>query len=139
LALIGIDCYGWPAQEHAASGAAKVISPDCDGLRSRLIAMDCHHLSPSDRPIWQVLLKVIKPYTRISIGFIAREINISPAEVEQLLVTLILDGMIDGSIDQLSQQLHLNQSSTDKAKYQAAEKWATQLQTLQQAVIGKLA
>jgi len=87
----------------------------------------------------QVLLKVIKPYTRISIGFIAREINISPAEVEQLLVTLILDGMIDGSIDQLSQQLHLNQSSTDKAKYQAAEKWATQLQTLQQAVIGKLA
>jgi len=101
--------------------------------------MDCHHLSPSDRPIWQVLLKVIKPYTRISIGFIAREINISPVEVEQLLVTLILDGMIDGSIDQLSQQLHLNQSSTDKAKYQAAEKWATQLQTLQQAVIGKLA
>jgi COP9 signalosome complex subunit 2 len=87
----------------------------------------------------QVLLKVIKPYTRISIGFIAREINISPAEVEQLLVTLILDGMIDGSMDQLSQQLHLNQSSTDKAKYQAAEKWATQLQTLQQAVIGKLA
>eukprot|EP00900_Chrysochromulina_parva_P000333 jgi/Chrpa1/102/Chrysochromulina_OHIO_Genome00001557-RA len=87
----------------------------------------------------QVLLKVIKPYTRISIGFIAREINISPSEVEQLLVTLILDGMIDGSIDQLSQQLHLNQSSTDKAKYQAAEKWATQLQTLQQAVIGKLA
>ena len=48
-----------------------MISPDCDGLRSRLIAMDCDHLSPSDRPIWQVLLKVIKPYTRISIGFIA--------------------------------------------------------------------
>ena len=82
-----------------------------------------------------MLLKVIKPYTRISIGFIAREINISPPEVEQLLVTLILDGMIDGSIDQLSQQLLLNQSSADKAKYQAAEKWATQLQTLQQAVL----
>ena len=82
-----------------------------------------------------MLLKVIKPYTRISIGFIAREINISPPEVEQLLVTLILDGMIDGSIDQLSQQLLLNQSSADKAKYQAAEKWATQLQTLQQAAL----
>ena len=89
--------------------------------------------------MWQVLLKVIKPYTRISIGFIAREINISPPEVEQLLVTLILDGMIDGSIDQLSQQLLLNHSSAYKAKYQAAEKWATQLQTLQQAVLSKLA
>jgi len=87
----------------------------------------------------QVLLKVVKPYTRISIGFIAQEINISPAEVEQLLVALILDGMIDGSIDQLGQLLLLNQSSADKAKYCAAEKWATQLQTLHQAVLTKLA
>ena len=37
----------------------------------------------------QVLLKVVTPYTRISIGFIASEINISAAEVEQLLVALI--------------------------------------------------
>jgi len=87
----------------------------------------------------QVLLKVVTPYTRISIGFIASEINISAAEVEQLLVALILDGLIDGSIDQLGQLLLLNQSSADKAKYTAAEKWATQLQTLQQAVLTKLA
>ena len=60
-------------------------------------------------------------------------------QVEQLLVALILDGLIDGSIDQLGQLLLLNQSSADKAKYTAAEKWATQLQTLQQAVLTKLA
>ena len=39
-----------------------------------------------------MLLNVITPYTRISIGFIAAELNISAAEVEQLLVALILDG-----------------------------------------------
>ena len=42
----------------------------------------------------QVLLKVITPYTRIRISFIAQELNISPAEVEQLLVALILDGQV---------------------------------------------
>lgn len=43
---------------------------------------------------WQVLLKVIQPYTRISIGFIAEELNISEAEVEHLLVALILDQQV---------------------------------------------
>ena len=42
----------------------------------------------------QVLLKVITPYTRIRIQFIAQELNITPAEVEQLLVALILDGQV---------------------------------------------
>ena len=35
----------------------------------------------------QVLLKVVTPYTRIRIPFISRELNISDAEVEQLLAT----------------------------------------------------
>ena len=42
----------------------------------------------------QVLLKVITPYTRISIAFIATELNIPPADVEHLLVALILDGQV---------------------------------------------
>ena len=41
--------------------------------------------------------QVITPYTRIGIPFIANEINITPAEVEQLLIALILDGQIDGT------------------------------------------
>ena len=86
-----------------------------------------------------MLLKVITPYTRIGIAFIAQEINISAAEVEELLVALILDGRIDGCIDQIGQLLLLNQSSADKAKYAAAEKWANQVATLQQAVVAKLA
>ena len=44
-----------------------------------------------------------------------------------------------GQLLLIGQLLLLNQSSADKAKYTAAEKWATQLQTLQQAVLTKLA
>ena len=88
----------------------------------------------------QVLLQVITPYTRISISFfIADQLNISPAEVEALLVALILDGRIDGQIDQIGQLLVLRQNSADAKKYAAAEKWATQLALLQQTILAKLA
>lgn len=39
----------------------------------------------------QVLNKLIRPYTRIAIPFISTELNIEPAEVEDLLVSCILD------------------------------------------------
>ena len=50
----------------------------------------------------QVLQKVIGPYTRISLTAVARELNGIPVEdVESLLVGLILDGKLDGRIDQV--------------------------------------
>ena len=51
---------------------------------------------------WQVLIKLIKPYTRINIKFISGELNIEPSDVESLLVSCILDSTINGRIDQVS-------------------------------------
>eukprot|EP00124_Ichthyophonus_hoferi_P002724 Ihof_evm8s198 gene=Ihof_evmTU8s198 len=48
----------------------------------------------------QVVLKLIKPYTRIRLPFISQELNIPISEVEALLVSLILDERISGHIDQ---------------------------------------
>ena len=39
----------------------------------------------------QVLIKLIKPYTRIHIPFVSKELNIDTSEVENLLVSCILD------------------------------------------------
>ena len=49
----------------------------------------------------QVLIKLIKPYTRINITFISGELNIDPADVESLLVSCILDNTVRGRIDQV--------------------------------------
>lgn len=49
----------------------------------------------------QVVLKLIQPYTRIRIPFISLELNIPEPDVEQLLVSLILDKQISGCIDQV--------------------------------------
>ena len=49
----------------------------------------------------QVLIKLIKPYTRINIKFISGELNIDPNDVESLLVSCILDNTVRGRIDQV--------------------------------------
>lgn len=86
----------------------------------------------------QVLLKVIRPYTRIRIDFIAQQLIVPTSEVEPLLVALILDGQVDGRIDQMTQLLLLNGKSADSRKYQAINKWSTQLGQLQASVFNKL-
>lgn len=49
----------------------------------------------------EVLIKLIKPYTRIRIPFISQQLNIAEADVEALLVSLILDKKVSGHIDQV--------------------------------------
>lgn len=50
----------------------------------------------------QVLIQMIQPYTRIRLPFISSQLNIQEADVEQLLVSLILDNRIAGRIDQVA-------------------------------------
>ena len=53
-----------------------------------------------------MLIKLIKPYTRINIPFISGELNIAPADVESLLVSCILDNTVRGRIDQVMLASH---------------------------------
>mmetsp|Transcript_26677 Transcript_26677/g.67052 ORF Transcript_26677/g.67052 Transcript_26677/m.67052 type:complete len:441 (-) Transcript_26677:117-1439(-) len=76
----------------------------------------------------QVLTVMLRPYTCIGIPYISTILNIPPADVEELLVRLILDGRIDGRIDQVAQQLHLDstQAATDSLCVGMA-KWTAHL------------
>lgn len=87
----------------------------------------------------QVLIKLIKPYTRIHIPFISKELNIDVADVESLLVQCILDNTINGRIDQVNQLLELDHQKRGGARYTALDKWTNQLNTLNQAIVSKLA
>ena len=54
----------------------------------------------------QVLQRIVRPYKRISLAAIARELNDIPVEdVESLLVSLILDGSMNGKIDRVDKVL----------------------------------
>ncbi|CAF1455219.1 unnamed protein product, partial [Rotaria sordida] len=85
----------------------------------------------------KVLIKLIKPYTKIRIQFIAQELNIDINEVINLLISCILDQTILGKIDQVNHVLELDQQQNiqDLHRYQAISKVTLQLQTMQQTIL----
>jgi COP9 signalosome complex subunit 2 len=85
----------------------------------------------------QVLLELIRPYTRVTLPFISKQLNIPTQEVQDLLVFLILDNKIVGHIDQV-QQLLLLQRSGEVAKYRYLNKWSTQLHSLHGVILNKV-
>ncbi|CAF1054021.1 unnamed protein product [Adineta ricciae] len=85
----------------------------------------------------KVLVKLIKPYTKIRIDFIAQELNIQPEDVESLLISCILDQTITGKIDQVNKVLQLDQQQNIQGlhRYAAISKVSTQLQSVQHTII----
>jgi len=85
----------------------------------------------------QVLLQLIKPYTRVTLPYIAKRLNIPTSEVQELLVLLILDNKIEGQIDQIHQLLKIEKGAA-VAKYRHMSKWSDQLGSLHNTVMLKV-
>lgn len=106
------------------------------------------------------MIKLIRPYTRVHIPFIAKELNIEESDVESLLVTCILDELvlititlslsvhfqccnycfrtIKGRIDQRNQVLTLTLVDSATNRYAAVDKWTNQLATLNLSISQKI-
>jgi len=86
----------------------------------------------------QYLIDLIKPYTRLELSFLARQLNIDKDEVEEILVGLILEGKVDGRIDQVGSRLELDRhSALEKKRYAALNKWTTALEGAHTAITSK--
>jgi len=84
-----------------------------------------------------VLLDRIKPYINVSLAFIAKELNISTEAVHDLLVQMILDGQVDGKIDQASLILKLNKTQ-ESLKYRTLYSFVRDLKTLNSSIFNKV-
>lgn len=78
----------------------------------------------------QVLIRLIKPYTRINLSFASKKLNIPESEVEDLLVNLILDKKINGYIDQINHVLELEQENTRANYYPVIKKFSNAVEKL---------
>ncbi|KAJ1505096.1 hypothetical protein HMI56_001311, partial [Coelomomyces lativittatus] len=85
----------------------------------------------------QVIIRLIQPYSLISLEFVAQKLNITVEEVESLLLVLILDGKIDGKIDQCQRRLESIQVP-DSTLYQVMEEWSDQLNELNSAIQARI-
>ncbi|KAJ7292889.1 PCI domain-containing protein [Mycena rebaudengoi] len=88
----------------------------------------------------QYLIDLIKPYTRLELSFLAKQLNVEINEVEELLIGLILEGKVEGRIDQVGMRLELDRKqSLEKKRYAALNKWTEALESVHAAVVGKTA
>ncbi|KAJ7016849.1 PCI domain-containing protein [Mycena alexandri] len=87
----------------------------------------------------QYLIDLIKPYTRLELSFLAKQLNVEISEVEELLIGLILEGKVEGRIDQVGMRLELDRKqSLEKKRYAALSKWTEALEGVHSAVVGDL-
>lgn len=56
----------------------------------------------------QYLITLIKPYSRLDMSFLSKQLNVGKPEVEEILIGLILEGKVEGRIDQVAQRLELD-------------------------------
>ena len=86
-----------------------------------------------------------------------KQLNIETEEVEELLIGLILEGKVEGRIDQVGMRLELDRKyvqsrqccsenlinvyrqSLEKKRYAALNKWTEALELVHSAVVGKTA
>eukprot|EP00210_Caulerpa_lentillifera_P003871 g3698.t1 len=86
----------------------------------------------------QVLMKIIKPYTRVTTSFVSRKLNIPLEDVQQLLVSLILDKRILGTIDQVHGVLELEQEISKRNQHDPLNDFIKKLESLQGTVLHRL-
>ncbi|KIL01024.1 hypothetical protein PAXRUDRAFT_821032 [Paxillus rubicundulus Ve08.2h10] len=86
------------------------------------------------------LIDLIKPYTRLELSFLAKQLNVEISEVEELLIGLILEGRVDGRIDQVGMRLELDRAQAlERKRYAALHSWTEALEGVHVAVVAKMA
>jgi len=78
----------------------------------------------------QVLLSLTRPYQKLHLSYLSRELSLNDNEVERLLVDMILDQRLAAQIDQINGCLILKdnqQESITKKKLKSIGKWAENL------------
>merc|ERR1712244_171353 len=82
----------------------------------------------------KVLVKLIKPYTRVKLEWLCRQLNATMPEVENLVVNLILDGSVKGRLNQIHSLLDLNYTQKQDKLYGAMDSWLSAVNRLRSTI-----
>lgn len=87
----------------------------------------------------KVLIQMIKPYTRVYLSNIAKELLTDIATVQQLAIDLILNERIKGHIDQVGNMLKLQRSNKSAAlRLDALNDWADSVEKIHKTILDKI-
>jgi len=88
----------------------------------------------------QKIQEIVKAYSKVQISFIAKKLMISEAECENMLTEFILDGSINGFIDQVQKILCMNEEGANEmdVKYNSMAQWSRHLEIVTNVVSKKI-
>ena len=123
-----VDAY----QQNDIHRYEVILQKNQDLLADPFIAENIDEVTRSHRTTG--VLKLIAPYTRFSLAFIAKQLKISNAEVQDIVSFLILDKKLDGKINQEKGIVEIN-SSADAERIHAMQQWTEAIGSLCRAVL----
>ncbi|KAL9101029.1 MAG: hypothetical protein Q9163_003671 [Psora crenata] len=82
------------------------------------------------------VLKLIAPYTRFHLDFVAKRLNVSAAEVQDIVGFLILDKRLDGQINQETGIVEIT-SGPDADRMQAMKQWTSAVDSLWKVIFNE--
>ena len=123
-----VDAY----QENDIHRYESILQKNKDVLEDPFIAENIDEVTRSLRTTG--VLKLIAPYTRFSLAFVAKRLNVSVAEVQDIVGFLILDKKLDGKINQEKGIVEVN-NRADADRTQALENWTSAMDSLWKAVL----
>ncbi|RKU43211.1 COP9/signalosome complex subunit Csn2 [Coniochaeta pulveracea] len=109
----------------------KVLSANQDLLADQFIAENIDEVTRNIRT--KAVLKLVGPYTRMDISWIAKKLSLDVSEVLDIVGFLIVDGQIAGKIDQVAGTLEI-ESGVDEERIAALGQFSESVTSLCEAI-----
>lgn len=111
-----------------------ILGSNKDVLEDPFIAENIDEVTRNMR--MKAVLKLIIPYTRFTLAFVAKQLKISVVEVQDIIGFLIVDKKIKGKINQEKGIVEV-ESSLDAQRANAMSQWASSLSMLWNTVLSE--
>lgn len=123
-----VDAY----QRDDINRYEKVLQNNQDIVTDSFIAENIDEVTRNMRT--KGVLKLVAPYTRFTLAFIAKQLKISEAEAQDIVGFLILDHKLKAKVDQLSGIVE-KEAVSDVARMQAVGQWSSAVDSLWSSVL----
>ncbi|MCJ1245665.1 hypothetical protein MMC30_002869 [Trapelia coarctata] len=111
-----------------------ILQKNKDLLEDPFIADNIEEVTRNMRT--KALMKLIAPYTRFTLAFVANQLNISAGEAQDIISFLIIDRKLKGKIDQAKGTVEVG-STSDVDRTKAMQEWTHALRSLWSTVLNE--
>ena len=110
----------------------KVLQSNRDVLADPFIAENIDEVTRELRT--KAVLKLVSPYTRFTLAFLAKQLNISNSEVEEIVGFLIVDKKLNGKINQEKGTVEI-ENDADIDRTRSMQEWTSAIRSLCRTIL----